>query len=178
MDLLAELRGAFASDAVWLTELEPIHGYDPLQALGGKAPAGNTAPNGKSTVKPDFANTKFGASSLADLSNDGAAEQPRGRRQASNSKAVTANAVRIKGFWRENPRSQNIVSDLLKNLREKSNSFRFFIPEANNSKVTIDLLDDRNLGRIMTITAVSAKSGDLAQSFEITLPLAREVAIK
>ena len=32
MDLLAEVRGAFASDAVWLTDLEPIHGYD--AALG------------------------------------------------------------------------------------------------------------------------------------------------
>ncbi len=178
IDLLAELRGAFASDAVWLTEVEPIHGYDPLQALGATAPAFTTALNGKSAVIPDFATAKFGASSLAELRIDEAADQPRGRKPATNSKAVTANAVRIKGFWRENPRSQNIVSDLLKNLREKSSSFRFSIPESNNSKLTIDLLDDKNLGRIMTITAVSAKSGDLAQSFEITLPLSREVAIK
>jgi len=28
MDVLAEVRGAFASDAVWLTEFAPIHGYD------------------------------------------------------------------------------------------------------------------------------------------------------
>jgi hypothetical protein len=35
MDTLAELRGAFASDAVWLTDLVPIHGFDPAKALDG-----------------------------------------------------------------------------------------------------------------------------------------------
>jgi type IV pilus assembly protein PilM len=36
MDLLSELRGAFASDAVWLIDFEPIHGYNPSLALGPK----------------------------------------------------------------------------------------------------------------------------------------------
>jgi type IV pilus assembly protein PilM len=150
MDLLAEVRGAFASDAVWLTDLEPINGYDP-QAEQGAKPAAGKAPNGKSVIKPDFAAAKYGASSLADLS--------------------TANAVRIKGFWRENPRSQNVVSVLLKNLRDKSTSFRFKTKPANGPEV---VLSDE---QILDIT-VTGKPGELGFPFEITLPLAREVAIK
>ncbi len=151
MDLLAEVRGAFASDAVWLTDLEPIHGYDPL---AGK-PAAGKAINGKSVIKADFAAAKFGASSLADLA----------------SAPATANAVRIKGFWRENPRSQNVVSVLLKNLRDQSTSFRFKVKPAKGTEV---VLSDE---QILDIT-VTGRPGELGLPFEITLPLAREVAIK
>jgi hypothetical protein len=91
---------------------------------------------------------------------------------------VTANAIHIQGFWRENPKSQNLVSELLKQLSEKSVSFKFTIPDPKNPSQSINLVDDQNLSKIMTITSVSAKSGDLAQPFEITLPLAREVIIK
>ena len=84
---------------------------------------------------------------------------------------VTANAVRIKGFWRENPKSQNVVSELLKNLRDKSSSFRFTVKDAKGADV---VLSDE---QILDIT-VTGKAGDLGLEFEITLPLAREVAIK
>jgi type IV pilus assembly protein PilM len=174
MDMLAELRGAFASDAVWLIDFEPIHGYDPQQAQGAsKAPANKAVGNGKSVVKPDFANAKYGASSLADLRNEEAVDQPqpRGRKPTTPSSVVTANAVRIKGFWRENPRSQNVVSELLKNLREKSTGFRFTVKGPKGEDVV--LRDEQ----ILDIT-VTGKPGELGLPFEITLPLAREVAIK
>lgn len=171
MDLLAELRGAFASDAVWITDFEPIHAYDAQQALGPKSPANKTVQNGKSVVKPDFATAKFGGSSLADIRIEPAA-QPRGRQAAPPpSPEVTANAVRIKGFWRENPRSQNIVSELLKNLREKSTAFRFTVKGPNGADTV--LRDEQ----ILDIT-VTGKPGELGLPFEITLPLAREVAVK
>ncbi len=170
MDLLAEVRGAFASDAVWLTDFQPIHGHDPLQAQGAKAPANNAAPNGKPAVKPDFATAKFGASSLADIRIEETAPA-KGAKKAVASPVVTANAVRIKGFWRENPRSQNIVSELLKNLREKSTGFRFTVKGPKGADV---ILRDE---QILDIT-VTGKPGELGLPFEITLPLAREVAIK
>jgi type IV pilus assembly protein PilM len=169
MDLLAELRGAFASDAVWLTDLEPIHGYDPFMKQPAEAPAGRKAPNGRSVVKPDFANAKFGASSLADIQVQ--APQPQRGQQAPAPAVASANAVRIKGFWRENPRSQNIVSILLNNLREKSSGFRFTVKGPNGADV---VLSDE---QILDIT-VTGKPGELGLPFEITLPLARKVAIK
>jgi type IV pilus assembly protein PilM len=183
MDLLAEVRGAFASDAVWLADLEPINGYDPAKALDPGFDPKKT-PNGKSVVKPEFFNTPYGASSLpSDIKNEESAQPAQGRKPGnqkgpSPSAGVTANAVRIKGFWRENPKSQTLVSELLKHLRDKSAAFSFTIPDPKDPQKTINLVDDQNLGKIMTITSVSAKVGDLAQPFEITLPLAREVGIK
>jgi type IV pilus assembly protein PilM len=176
MDLLAELRGAFASDAVWLTDFEPIPGYDPLLAKDPKAPA-NKSQNGASVIKPDFSNTAYGASSLADIRLEKPQPQapPRGRaaKAAASPQGPqpTANAVRIKGFWRENPKSQNVVSELLKNLREKSTGFRF---TAKNPAGADTVLSDE---QILDIT-VTGKPGELGLPFEITLPLAREVAIK
>jgi type IV pilus assembly protein PilM len=172
MDLLAELRGAFASDAVWLIDFEPIHGYDPLLALGPEASANKKTQNGKSVIKPEFGATKYGASSLADIRIEEPAQPQRGRKAAAApSTVVTANAVRIKGFWRENPRSQNVVSILLKNLRDKSTSFRFAVKGPDGAET---VLSDE---QILDIT-VTGKPGELGLPFEITLPLAREVAIK
>lgn len=171
VDVMLEVRDAFASDAVWLTDFELLQGYNPL-AASVKAPAGKTQsrnPTGKNVIKPDFATTTYGASALADIKLDQPAAK--GRQAPPPPKAVTANAVRIKGFWRETPKSQNVVSELLKNLREKSESFKFTVKDEKNADVS--LTDDK----ILDIT-VAGKPGELGLPFEITLPLAREVAVK
>jgi type IV pilus assembly protein PilM len=171
MEVILELRSAFASDAVWLTDFELLHDYNPL-AANVKPPAGRTEPRnptGKSVVKADFATTAYGASALADIKPEQPAAQ--GRQPAPAPKAVTANAIRIKGFWRETPKSQNVVSELLKTLREKSASFKFNVKGEKDADVP--LTDDK----ILDIT-VAGKPGELGLPFEITLPLAREVAVK
>ncbi len=173
MDLLGEVRGAFASEAVWVVDLEPLSGYDPL-AENQTAPKSNTK-SGRSVVKADFAAATYGASSLSDIRIEEAAAPVKGKPgTAAPSKQVTANAVRIKGFWRETSKNQgqNVVSELLKNLREKSGSFQF---KVKNPKGGPDLVlsDDR----VLDIT-VAGKPGELGFPFEITLPLAREVAVK
>jgi len=171
MDLIAEVRGAFASDAVWLTDFEPVHGYDPLAEVGPKA-AASKGPNGQTVVRPEFYSAQYGASALADIRLEPAAQgkkpvPPKGQVAAG----VTANAVRIKGFWRENPKSQNIVSELLKNLRDKASHFRFTSLDAKGTSVVL------SVENILDIT-VTGKAGELGLPFEITLPLAREVSIK
>jgi hypothetical protein len=170
MDLLAEVRGAFASDAVWLTEFAPIHGYDPAKQLDPKA-AAIKGPNGQAVVKPEFFSTTYGASSLAEIRVEATAPGRKPVIAQGGTPVVTANAVRIKGFWRENPKSQNVVSELLKNLRDKSTNFRFTIKDAKGANVV--LRDEE----ILDIT-VTGKTGELGLPFEITLPLAREIAIK
>lgn len=178
-DLLAELRNAFASEAVWLTELEPIHGFDPLVALDPKTVPGKTL-LGKSTVRNEFASSSAGTSSLTDIQIEAPQTPARGRRTSNTptTQQVTANAIRIRGFWRENPKSQTLVYDLIKNLRANSSRLRFTIPDPANPKQQIDLVDDKNLNRILTIVSVPAKGGDLAQAFELTIPLSREVPVK
>ncbi len=170
LDVIAELRGAFASDAVWLTDFEPLNGYTPstgAKQAGGKADGKHVS--SKSVIKNDFATATYGTSSLVDIKVEDAPVQ--GKRGApATSSRVTANAVRIKGFWRTST-SQNVVSELLKNLREKSSTFRFTVPGEKGADVV--LTDPQ----ILDIT-VTGKAGELGLPFEITLPLAREVAIK
>jgi type IV pilus assembly protein PilM len=171
MDLIAEIRGAFASDAVWITDFEPIHAYNPATALDPKATA--KTQNGKSVVKPEFFSTQYGLSSLADIRIEVPKPQGKGAQQAKAAPPtiITANAVRMKGFWRENPKSQNLVSDLLKNLRENSTHFRFTAKDEKGAE--IPLSDEQ----ILDIT-VTGTPGELGLPFEITLPLAREVVVK
>lgn len=164
MDLLGELRGAFASDSVWITDLDPLYGYDPLRDSNAREKSLTAV------VKQDFGSTAYGLSSLAvsdirDEQKDAKKGQPAGMKQ------ISANAVRIKGFWRETPKGQNVVSELLNKLREKSSSFSFKVKDAKGKEVT--LTDDL----ILDIT-VAGKAGELGFPFEITLPLAREVVIK
>ena len=174
MDVIAELRGAFASDSVWLTDFEPIHAYDPNLALTSRDPV-SRAKNGKTIVKPEFFATPYGATSLTDIriEQSTAAPRPGAPRPAAAppTAAVTANAVRIKGFWRENAKNHNLVSDLLKNLRDKSTTFRFTLKDGKGQDTA--LTDEQ----ILDIT-VTGKPGDIGLPFEITLPLARQTTIK
>lgn len=170
-DLLSELRGAFASDAVWMTDLEPIAGYvSPVEAAkpaGGKnAPAPDPkALTGKSIVRSEFFSAAYGQSSLQTVE----ADNPTGRGAAIQ--LTTANAVRVRGFWRKNPQNQNVVSELLKKIRENPGSFTFAFPAAGGK--TVELKDEQ----ILKVT-VASEGPELAYPFEITLPLAREVKFK
>ena len=183
MDLLSDVRGAFASDAVWLTDLEPISGYDPAN-LDPKAPSGARAgaSNGKEVIKQEFFNTAYGASSLNQIAPTAEAaalgkrpgQAPASAKRPGQAPApavATANAIRIKGYWRDNPKNQNVVSELLKNLREKSTSFRFTTKDPKGADIALS--DEQ----ILSIT-VEGASEDLGLPFQITLPLAREVAVK
>lgn len=184
-DILAELRGAFASDAVWLTDLQPITGYDPSKVLApdyDPAKAGN----GQPVVKEDLAGVKYGESALAELKEaKPQVEDRRSRRRsrkAAKPSAPMIDAVRIRGYWRENPRSQNLVSDLLKKLEGNTSTFQFTIEAASGRKgrrsETVNLTADQYIGKIMSVANVPVDADDLAQPFEITLPLARKVAMK
>jgi type IV pilus assembly protein PilM len=163
-DLLTELGGALASDAVWITDLEPLKDFNPLE-VDPKLQAAN----GTSVVKADFYTGPYGTSGLTDVR----LEQPEGTRGQKNpSVAVVANAVRIRGFWRENPDSQNVVSKRLKLLRDKPGCFSFTVPGPDGKPV--ELKDPQ----ILKVKLASSEGGELAFPFEITLPLAREVRIK
>lgn len=179
LDLLSEVRGAFASDKVWLTDIEPLTGYDPAaepkKPAGRNAAAANTAvnPTGKPLIKPDFVATPYGVTSLLDVKPDAPAQPVRGRAAAANAAAPAeskANAIRIRGFWRTEA-SQNVVSELLKNLRENSNAFNFTVKGEKGAEAP--LTDEK----ILDIT-VSGKPEELALPFVITLPLSREIPVK
>lgn len=173
VDLISELSGGFASDAVWLTDFDPLVGYNPLaeKVTGTAGTTDAKNPSGTSLIKADFDKTVYGASSLAEMKVEEDESSTPGRKTAAP-KALSVNAIRIKGFWRQTPKGGNVVSDLLKNLREHSTYFSFKVKDAKG--VEVPLRDDQVLGAMTS----AGKVGELGLSFEITLPLAKEVVIK
>lgn len=170
-DLMGELREAFASDAVWITEMSPLYDYDPIPPTTGTPPKVSSRP----VVKSDFASNANNVSGIADPPEPPEGERlhaggNRGKQVAAP--APVANAIQIRGFWRENSRSQNIVSDILKRLRENSESFRFTTKVQGKE---VPLSDEQLIKRLSSTVETE---GDLAFRFEITLPLARPVAVR
>lgn len=169
-DLLGELRGAFASDSVWLTEMMPLYGYDAF-------PAEDEEGAGIASVAGNFDGGKAMIGSLiAEAPDPVEASEQRPRGKANSVDAVEeavprANAIRVTGFWRENPKSQNIVSDLLASLRENSRMFRFTAENPEGEEV--ELSDEQ----LLKISAVG-EEGDLSFPFELTLPLLEPVAVR
>ncbi len=123
-------------------------------------------------VRTEFFTAPIGTSSLAEIQADTTDSAGVGRAKVQSTSTTTVNAVRIRGFWRENPDSQNVVSKLLKNLKEKPGSFTFTVPGPDGKPL---LLKDE---QILKVTLTSADKGEVAFPFEITLPLAREVRFK
>ena len=161
VDVLNELSGAFASDALWLTDLEPLHGFNPAPGEQGR--------DGTSVVQANFASANFGSSPFANIQPPQPGQQQGQGGRPAEPFAPAINAVRITGFWRDNPRGQNIVSDRLGDLRERSDKFRFTNADGNP-------LDERQI--ITEIQTVAQDDGDLAFRFQIVLPLARQITIR
>jgi type IV pilus assembly protein PilM len=175
-DLLNELTGALAGDAMWLTDLDPLIGYDPLAVKPAGAPAARAsdtpaADAARSAVRAEFFSTPYGQSSLTDarVSNDDD-EPKKGKGAASTAGAV--NAVRIYGFWRETDKSNhNVVSTRLSKLRENPGVFTFTATKNGKPEVLKD-------EQILKVKMATGESGDFAFPFDITLPLARPVSPK
>lgn len=167
-DLIEELNGAFASDSLWLTEMSPLYDYNPLAQQAASVPKTGVRP----VVKPDFAGGQGNGSSVSEPAAPAAGSQPNNRPKQPQA-APAANAILIKGFWRENAQTQNIVSDRLKRLRENSTAFRFTAKTPDGKDVP---LSDEQI--ILKLSSSADNEGDLAFPFEITLPLARPVAVR
>lgn len=171
LDALGELRGAFASDVVWVTELTPLRGYNPLPPEG----ADNTArliAAGSEVVNPDFAQADYGTSMITTPREVQPATPPRNKKApVAAPPSNSTNAIRVRGLWRKNPREEKIVSDLVKNLRENSVHFKFNFTGADGKEVE---LTDKQV--IMGVKAVP-DADELALPFELVLPLAQEVPV-
>lgn len=164
LDALSELRGAFASDVVWLTDFDPVRNYDPLSAEPTAA--------GKSAIKAEFAGAAYGTSSLDVARDEVPAAPTKGNKPAAAPAEPMVNAIRVRGLWRENPKSQLVVFDLLKRLRSQPSHFRFTVLDAKNKPV--ELKDEQIVKTIIS----TQEGGELALPFEIVLPLEKPVRIK
>jgi type IV pilus assembly protein PilM len=170
--LLNDLRNHFSSEFTWVTDLDPLYNYDPTKPNDPKIK------NGESLVKPEFANG-YGLSLLSEIKMD----KPDSAKDKKKPALVTepegsvpmANAVRIKGLWRQNSANQNAVNNLIKKLRESnSGHLRFNIKGADGKDVA---LKDEQIVKILQATTDENKE-NYAWPFEIIIPLSRPVAAK
>jgi len=159
LDAIQELKAAFASDVVWLVDFEPIYGYDPE---GGNE-------TGKPVVKADFARANYGLSSLETI------DRVRPEDEDEEPVPERVDAIRVQGFWRDNPRGQNAVYELLGQLRENAEDgfshFRFAVADEDGEMVP---LEEKQLAPM--VEAAPAEE-EFAAPFTLLLPLSREVPI-
>lgn len=163
-DLYAELNEAFASEAVWITELDPIAGYDPFAEK----------PNPKSVVAKDFERTGYGQSSLEKVEKTIEAQGKGKKAQPARTVSLPVNAVRIKGFWLKNADNQNVIFKLLGNLQENAKEGR------SHFTFAVGRGDDRReleQSQLASIEMAPAE-GEFAAPFELTIPLAKPVPFK
>ena len=167
-DLMGELRAAFASDSVWLTEMTPLYNYNPVKP----AAAGATKVVPIPAIKADFASAQSSSSAIADPP---AAPPGLGKPGAGKQAPVlpVANAMLIKGFWRDNPLSQNVVSTCLERLRADSVTFSFSAKDEKGKQIEL-----KSEEIIKSISAGASTEGDLSFPFELILPLARPVSVR
>ncbi len=183
LGILNALRSHFASEFVWVTDLEPLANYDVLLPNDPKSKNGDSVVNGSFT-----GSTSYGVSMLAAIKSASPAVQkgktpaPKAAAKpvADESAVPLINAIRVRGLWRENPDSHNAVNKLIKSLREsKSPYFSFSVkaPADKNSKNTnanamVDLKDEQ-ITKLLQVRVDD--DGNYAWPFELIIPLARPI---
>jgi len=165
-DLYAELNQAFASEAVWITDMDPVAGYNPFAEK----------PGGKSVVKADFGSGSYGQSSLEKVEVKPVQEgRPRRGQAPPAAVAAPVNVIRVKGFWLKNPDNQNIVFKLLGRLKENakdgSSHFTFAMGKGDKRK-------ELEQNQLAPTVEMAPAEGAFAAPFELILPLAESVPYK
>ncbi len=168
-EALQEFKASFADEAIWIVDFSPVANFNPSAEKGGE---------GKDVVKGEFANAGYGTSQLQSIKVE--APQPTGRRGRNAPPpapaAPAANAVRIKGFWLENPSNQNIVYNLLRKLKENAASggshYKFTTTNQDGEEVELEE------GVLAPKVEADPEPEEYAAAFELMIPLSREVPIK
>lgn len=164
LDVYSELSDAFASDAVWFTDFDPVANYDPLGATSEKPQPG------KSVVKKEFSGMSYGLSALDDVSTE--ERIPNARRGQPQTRKVPGkiNAIKVKGFWRNMPNvSANTVHELIdrlgENIKEGNSHFTFTVQNAEGEDVELEK------AVLVPKLTPDPEAGAFAASFELVLPL-------
>ncbi len=145
INILNTLSEAFAHDAVWIADMSPLAGYDPLN------------PNAEyPVVNPTYARMGYGLDATQKL-RDGIEPE--------------INAISVYGFWRqteaEKEASFQQVYQLIKKLRETGADVFDFT--ADNNGDTVELTDKQIIQKLTT--AVPPGSEAYAYDFKLVLPL-------
>lgn len=169
--VLTNLRQHFTSEFTWITDLEPLANYDPAKPNDPKIK------NGESLVKEEFGGA-YGESQMESVKVEAAAApspapgpRPRpGQVVAAPAPTVPmANAIRIRGLWRDNDDKQNVVNKMVKALRDSGSPYLRFTTKAADGTETP--LKDEQI--VKSLKAIADAEEEYAWPFEIVIPLAQ-----
>jgi type IV pilus assembly protein PilM len=175
LETIQEIQAAFASDAVWITDFEPIFGYQAFEK--------DNKP--RSTVKGEFYSINYGMSGLEGIKVEAPKTGAKPKKDAPAAPEIipTANAIRITGFWRNNPRGSNIIYDILKKLRADPQHLKFealpYTPASGKTPAKFGTepvpLEDQHIVKQLE-SAPAAE--EFAAPFVVVIPLSREVPVR
>lgn len=152
VDVWDDLSHNFASDVVWVVDLDPVVGFKT-----GELSEGDTG-TAQSVITSDFATMDYGNSALAKLISAPVPQPRRGKRGAAPApKVPMINAIKIKGFWRGD-NGHREVTKLIDRLRNGSKFFDVLPTEKTILKLPTTL-----------------EEGSYATPFELVLPLKKSV---
>lgn len=172
--VLNELKNHFTSEYTWTTDLEPIANFDATKPRDPKDRGNKEA---DPVIKGEFGNG-YGTSLLINAKPAAAATPvpPNKKNQgmAPVADGPVANAIRIKGLWRENSDKQNVVNKMIKALRDSNSPYFSFTTKGPDGK-DVPVADNVILRNLQ---AVSEGEEVYALPFEIIIPLARPVSVR
>lgn len=184
LGVLNALRSHFASEFVWVTDLEPLANYDVTLPNDPKSKNGDSVVNSTFTGSSNYGVSMLAAvKAAAPAAQKGKSPAPKAGAKSSTDEASVPmiNAIRVKGLWRENPDSHNAVNKLIKSLRDSKSpyfSFTMKAPAEKNSKSAtanayVDLKDEQ-ITKLLQVRVDD--DGNYAWPFELIIPLARPIS--
>jgi len=160
---LDELRKYFASESVWVRDFAPL-------AMHEKG----VAESGEVIIKENFPTLGYGETALQKVrARASGTPQGPGKRKEAAPRPPAINAVKVAGFWRENPRGPRVVNAIVDKIRQdRGGVFDLTIGDGEAARPLKDTevfrsfqqaIDDENL---------------LAAPFTMVLPLAEPLPLE
>ncbi len=147
---LDEVRALFSSEYLWLESVEDLVDYVPVDL-------GEEKITDASLVVDNFDTLSYGETSLKTF----AKSTTRGK-----AKEHQINAIKVTGYWRDNPKGQNIVYTILEDMKKlEASSFIF--------EMDGKALDDNQILAIQS----TMKSEEYKAPFTVILPLKETITL-
>ena len=175
IDVLGKVKDYFNDQDVWITDFEPVG----LYKVGDDK-------SYESRVKGNFVKTKYGDSSLDDLSKSSGAAVPSKSRGRGKGKTRARggsvpeppqgaiNAIRLTGFWKSKSAA---VTDIVKEIRKHQDEpDAVFVLKKNPADPTSADLVEKEI--LPLLKSSIPDENQLAEQFVMILPLKEPISIK
>ena len=173
IDVLGKVKDYFNDQDVWITDFEPVG----LYRVGDDK-------SYESRVKGNFVKTKYGDSSLDDLSKSSGTTVPSKSRGRGKGKTRggsvpeppqgAINVIRLTGFWKSESKAVNDIVEKIRADQDKDEAI-FVLKKNPADPKSADLADEEILPLLKSSIT---DENQLAEQFVMILPLKEPISIK